>query len=172
MEMVMRLTPIVLTAGIVLATMGSAGLSQRADDRIDSRSAALTQQGMALVGQGRWLDATDLFESALAVDARNRQAYIGLAKAAQGEKLPGKAVKFYFEALQLEPNDVAALAGQGEALVQRGAVERAKANLARVKTLCKGACPEAQILAAAIAKGPPAEILAAQKPDQGAPKPD
>jgi Tfp pilus assembly protein PilF len=170
METLMRLTPIAISAGIVLATMGSAGLGQRADDRVDPRSMALTQQGMALVGQGRWLDATDLFESALAVDARNRQAFVGLAKAAQGEKLPGKAVKFYYEALQLEPNDLDALTGQGEALVQRGAVERAKANLARVKTLCKGACPQAQTLAAAIAKGPPAEVLAAQKPDQGAPK--
>lgn len=168
----MRLTPIALTAGIVLATMGSAGFGQRADDRIDARSMALTQQGLALVGQGRWLEATDLFESALAVDARNRQAYIGLARAAQGEKLPGKAVKFYYEALQIEPNDLDALTGQGEALVQRGAVERAKANLARVKTLCKGSCPQAQTLAASIAKGPPAEALAAQKPDVGASKPE
>jgi Tfp pilus assembly protein PilF len=170
MEMLMRLTPIAISAGIVLATMASAGFGQRADDRIDARSVALTQQGMALVGQGRWLEATDLFESALAVDARNRQAYIGLAKAAQGEKLPGKAVKFYYEALQLEPNDVNALAGQGEALVQRGAVERAKRNLDRIKTLCHSTCPQVTTLAAAIAKGPPPEVLAAQKPDTVAPQ--
>ena len=166
----MRLAPIAITAAILLATVGSAGFGQRSDDRIDPRSVQLTQQGMALVGQGKWLEATDLFETALAVDARNRQAYIGLARAAQGEKLPGKAVKFYGEALQLDPNDLQALEGQGEALVQRGAVERAKANLARAKTLCKGNCPEVQTLAAAIAKGPPAEVLAAQKPDQGAPR--
>jgi Tfp pilus assembly protein PilF len=172
MEMLMRLTPIAISTAIILATMGSAGSGQRADDRVDARSTALTQQGMALVAQGRWLEAMDQFESALAVDARNRQAYIGLARAAQGEKLPGKAVKFYYEALQLEPNDIDALTGQGEALVQRGAVERAKANLARVRTLCKGNCPQAQTLAAAIAKGPPAEILAAQKPDEGAPRPE
>lgn len=168
----MRLTPIALAAAVILATMGSAGSGQRADDRIDPRSTTLTQQGMALVGQGRWLEAMDQFETALAVDARNRQAYIGLARAAQGEKLPGKAVKFYYEALQLEPNDIEALTGQGEALVQRGAVERAKANLARLRTLCKGDCPQVQTLAAAIAKGPPAEVLAAQKPDVGAPKPE
>jgi len=29
-----------------------------------------------------------------------------------------------------------------------------------------------QTLAAAIAKGPPAEVLAAQKPDEGAPRPE
>jgi Tfp pilus assembly protein PilF len=170
MEILMRLAPIAVTAAILLATVGSAGFGQKADDRVDPRSASLTQQGMALVGQGRWLEATDLFESALAVDARNRQAYIGLARAAQGEKLPGKAVKLYGEALQLDPNDLDALGGQGEALVQRGAVERAKTNLARVRSRCKGSCPQVQTLAAAIAKGPPADVLAAQKPDQGAPK--
>src|SRR3954449_6988506 len=148
MESLMRLTPIALSAAIMLGTMASAGFSQKPDDQIDARSVALTQQAAALNAQGHYAEATDLLESALAVDPRNRAAYIGLAKAAQGEKLPGKAVKFYFEALQLEPNDLEALTGQGEALVQRGAVERARANLARVKTLCKGNCPQAQTLAA------------------------
>ena len=166
----MRLTPIAVTGAIMLASLASAGWSQKADDQIDARSVALTQQAQALSAQARYQEATDLLETALAVDPRNRAAYIGLARAAQGLKLPGKAVKFYYEALQLEPNDLTALSGQGEALVQRGAVDRAKANLARVRSLCKGACPQATTLAAAIAKGPPPEVLAAQKPDTVAPQ--
>jgi Tfp pilus assembly protein PilF len=165
MEILMRLTPIAVTGAIMLATMASAGWSQKTDDQIDPRSMALTQQAQALNGQARYAEATDLLETALAVDPRNRSAYIGLARAAQGLKLPGKAVKFYYEALQLEPNDLTALAGQGEALVQRGAVERAKRNLDRIKTLCHSNCPQATTLAAAIAKGPPPEVLAAQRPD-------
>ncbi|MFL6844746.1 MAG: tetratricopeptide repeat protein [Allosphingosinicella sp.] len=167
----MRLTPIALSAAIALATMASAGLGQKPDDQIDPRSVALTQQAQTLSAQARYQEATDLLESALAVDPRNRQAYIGLARAAQGLKLPGKAIKFYYEALQLEPNDVAALAGQGEALVQRGAVERAKQNLERIKTLCANPCPQANQLAAIIAKGPPPEVLTAQRPD-AAPSPN
>lgn len=167
----MRLTPIALAAAILLATVGSAGRGQRPDDQIDPRSSTLTQQAQALSAQGRHEEATDLLETALAVDPRNRQAYIALGRAAQGEKLPGKAIKFYLEALKLEPNDLAALQGQGEALVQRGAVERAKRNLERIRSLCKGACPQAATLAAAIAKGPPPEILAAQRPEAGAPTP-
>ena len=161
----MRLTPIALSAAIILATMGSAGFSQKPDDQIDARSVALTQQAQALNAQGHYAEATDLLESALAVDPRNRAAYIGLARAAEGEKLPGKAIKFYYEALKLEPNDIDALAGQGEALVQRGAVERAKQNLDRVRTLCHNACPQAAQLAAAIAKGPPPEVVTAQRPE-------
>ena len=168
----MRLTPIALSVAIALATVASAGHGQKPDDQIDPRSLAITQQAQALNGQGRYQDATDLFETALVVDPRNRQAYIGLARAAQGEKLPGKAIKFYAEALALEPNDVAALAGQGEAYVQRGAVERARRNLERVRTLCKGPCPQATTLAAVIAKGPPPEVLTAQRPEVGAPAND
>ena len=168
----MRLTPIALSLAIALATVASAGHGQKPDDQLDPRSLAITQQAQALNGQGRHQEATDLFETALVLDPRNRQAYIGLARAAQGEKLPGKAIKFYAEALALEPNDVAALAGQGEAYVQRGAVERARRNLERVRTLCKGPCPQATTLAAVIAKGPPPEVLTAQRPEVGAPTND
>ena len=158
----MRLTPITLAVAFALATMASAGHGQRPDDQIDPRSTALVQQGQALTATGKYGEATDVLETALAVDPRNRGAYIALARAAQGQKLPGKAIRLYGEALKLEPNDVNALAGQGEALVERGAVERAKRNLEKLRTACKGSCPQATTLAAVIAKGPPPEVRTAQ----------
>ncbi len=160
----MRLTPIALSIAIALGTMASAGHGQRPDDQIDARSMALLQQGQALTASAQYDAAIDVLESALAVDPRNRGAYVALARVAQAQKLPGKAIRLYAEALKLEPNDLTALAGQGEALVQRGAVERAKRNLERLKVACKGNCPQATTLAAAIAKGPPAEVLTAQAP--------
>lgn len=166
----MRLTPIALSVALALATMTSAGHGQRPDDQIDARSMALLQEGRALTASGKYDEAIDALESALVVDPRNRGAYIALARVAQGQKLPGKAIKFYAEALKLEPNDVGALAGQGEAMVGRGAVERAKRNLDRIRTLCKNPCPQATTLAAVIAKGPPPEAMAARTPDVGAPK--
>lgn len=161
----MRLTPIALSVALALATMASAGQGQRPDSQIDPRSLALMQQGEALTAAGQYDAATDVIESALAVDPRNRAAYIALAKAAQGQKLPGKAIRLYGEALKLEPNDVNALAGQGEALVQRGAVERAKRNLEKVRAACSGNCPQATALAAVIAKGPPVEVATARAPE-------
>jgi Tfp pilus assembly protein PilF len=172
MEILMRLTPIAVSAAIALATMASAGHGQKPDDQIDARSTALTEQARTLHASARYQEAIDLLESALAVDPRNRQAYIGLARVSQSQKLPGKAIRFYEEALKLEPNDTAALAGQGEALVQRGAVERAKKNLERLKSVCANPCPQATTLAAVIAKGPPPEVLTAQAPTPAtAPKP-
>ncbi len=166
----MRFTPIALSIALAVATIASAGQGQRPDDQIDARSLALTQQALALANPAQHQAAVDLLESALAVDPRNRGAYIALARVAQAQKLPGKAIRLYNEALKLEPNDVNALVGQGEALVQRGAVERAKRNLEKVRVACRGACPQAATLAAAIAKGPPAEVLSARAPETTQPK--
>jgi Tfp pilus assembly protein PilF len=164
METLMRLTPIALSVALAVATMASAGHGQRPDDEIDAKSLSLLQQGQAQTASGQYNQAIDTIETALVVDPRNRAAYLALARVAQAQKLPGKATRLYGEALKLEPNDVSALAGQGEALVQRGAVERAKRNLERIKTLCKDPCPQATTLAAVIAKGPPAEAVAARAP--------
>lgn len=172
MEFAMRLTPIVLSLAIAGATFASAGMGQRPDDQIDPRSAALVEQGRQHAAAGRHNEAIDHFETALAVDPRNRAAYVALGGVAQVQRLPGKAIRLYGDALRLEPNDVAALGGQGEAYVQRGAVARARANLERVRSLCGQPCPQAQQLAAAIERGPPPDVLAAQRPEQGAPPSD
>ena len=165
----MRLTPIAIAIAIAAATMASAGAGQRPDDQINPRSTALVEDARAATAAGRLNDAIDLLETALAVDPGNRAAYIQLGRVAQAQRLPGKAVRYYADALRLEPNDMNALAGQGEAFVQRGAVARAQRNLDRLRTLCRQACPQAQQLAAIIQRGPPADVLAAQRPDQGPP---
>ena len=123
---------------------------------------ALVQQARVAMGSAKLNDANDALETALAVDPRNRAAYALLAEVAVRQGLPGKAIRFYRESLLIEPNDVAALAGQGEAMVAKGAVTKARENLARIKTLCVGACPEGARLAATIAKGPPPVVQSAQ----------
>lgn len=166
----MRLTPIAISVAIAVATMASAGKGQRPDDQVDPRSVELVRESQALLAAGQHDPAIDLLESALALDPRNRQAFIALARVAQSRNLPGKAIRYYGQALQLEPNDVSALAGQGEALVQRGAIERAKRNLEKIRTSCKDPCPQAMSLAAAIAKGPPA-VATAQAATPATPEP-
>ena len=169
METVMRFTPVALAAAIALATIASAGQGQRADDQIDPRSAALVEQARPHSAAGRFNEAIDLLETALAVDPRNRPAYIALARVALAQRLPGKAIRFFGAALAIEPNDADALAGQGEAYVQRGAVDRARANLARLRTLCGQNCAQATALAAVIQRGPPADVVQAQRPETAPP---
>lgn len=164
----MRITLVSAAAALALLSVSTSLYGQRADDQIDARSVALLERGKAAKAAGDLDTANGLIESALAVDPRNRAAYIALAEIARGQGLAGKAIRFYREALTLEPNDIAALRGQGEAMVQKGAVERAKENLARVKTLCGNSCADATQLAAAIAKGPPATATAQVVPPPAA----
>ncbi len=151
----MRFTAVAMAASLALVSISTALHGQRPDDQIDARSMALLQQGKAARAAGNLDGATDLLETAVTVDPRNRQAFVALAGVAEARGLPGKAIRLYREALLLEPNDVNALAGQGEAMVAKGAVERARQNLAKLRSLCKSACPQATTLAAVIAKGPP-----------------
>ena len=158
----MRLTPPAIALAVVLATVSSVGHSQRPDSQIDARSMALTKAGQAEAAAGRFDVANDTLETALAVDPRNRPAFLALADVAKKQALPGKAIRLYREALLIEPNDVAALAGQGEALVAKGAFTKAKENLAKVKALCVATCSEQTTLAAAIDRGASGPALTAQ----------
>lgn len=151
----MRFTAVAMAASLALVSISTALHGQRPDDQIDPRSMALLQQGKAARAAGNLDGATDLMETAVTVDPRNRQAFVALAEVAEARGLPGKAIRLYREALLLEPNDITALSGQGEAMVAKGAVARARQNLAKVRALCKGACPQATTLAGVIAKGPP-----------------
>ena len=151
----MRYASVALAATLATISISASLHGQRPDDRIDPRSLQLLAEGRAQRAAGNLDAAIDLVETAVAVDPRNRAGFVMLAGVAEQRGLPGKAIRLYREALTLEPNDRVALAGQGEALVAKGAIAQARVNLARLRTLCKGQCPEATTLAAAIAKGPP-----------------
>lgn len=145
------------------------------DNQLSPLSLQMLTAGEAQLTAGNTADAIQNFEAALAADPRNRRAYIGLARAAEANGLHGRAIRYYREALQIDPNDLTALELQGIALVERGAKSRAEDNLARVKALCEAPCPPADRLGAAIAKGPapkPEQTAELQKsPQPGVPKP-
>lgn len=158
----MRLSPPALALSLALLAVSSVGHGQKPDSKLAPRSVALAAEGKAALAAGRYDEASDLLESALVVDPRNRGAFVALANVAEKQGLPGKAIRLYREALLLEPNDVVALAGQGEAMAAKGALTKAKENLARVKQLCVASCPEESKLAAAIERGAAAPVMSAQ----------
>ena len=162
METLMRLTPPAIAIAVLFATVSSVSHSQRPDNQINARSLMLMKAGQAEAAVGRYDAANDALETALSVDPKNRLAFLALADVAKKQGLPGKAIRLYREALLIEPNDVVALAGQGEALVAKGAVTKAKENLAKVRTLCLASCPEQVALAAIIEKGNTGPAMSAQ----------
>lgn len=177
LELVMRLLPLVLVAAVAFATAPTSVQGQRTAPRegeavvrplplgpVSPVSLAWQRQGEALLASGQPQAAVDALEAAITADPDNRAAYLSLARAAAAQKLYGKAIALYGKVLTEEPNNLSALAGQGEAMVQRGAVERARANLEKLRAICGANCPQATTLAAAIAKGPPATAVAATQP--------
>ena len=166
----MRVLPFAIASALTLASLSASLQGQRPAAPVDARSLQLLQQGRAERAAGDLNAATDTLETAVAVDPRNRDAFILLAQVAEARGLPGKAIRLYREALTLEPNDVQALKGQGEALVMKGAVAQAQVNLTKIRSLCKNGCGEATQLAAVIAKGPP--VTTAQADIAPKPKPE
>ena len=157
----MRFSPAVLALGLAASTLSVAVSGQRPDDQINPQSLSLQKQGETALAAGQLSPADDALETALAVDPRNRGAFVSLAKVAIKQKLYGKAVKLTNKALELEPTDRNALLVQGEAMIDQGATKRAQDNLAKLQKVCGGSCVEASRLSALIQKGP---ALAEVKP--------
>ena len=160
----MRSLPRLLLIGISAVALASPGMSQRADDQIQPKSVALQSEAKTLIASGKLEQAEDVLETSLAVDPRNRGAFVDLARVAEKQHLYGKAIRLTNKALLLEPNDPDAIALQGEAMVEMGATARAQENLQKLQSICgaKG-CPQVAQLSAAISRGP--TVASAKAPD-------
>ena len=158
----MRFSPLAIAMSLALLTVSSVSFGKRPDAQLLPQSIALASEGSALAAQQKFDEAVSSYEAALAVDPRNRGAFIALAKLAGVQGLPGKAIRLYREALLLEPNDIIALSGQGEAMAQKGAIAKARENLARVTILCATFCLEQKTLALAIEKAVAMPVISAQ----------
>ena len=160
----MQSFPRVLLAGFAAIALGAPVGAQSPDDQINPKSVQLMHEGQALMASGKLEEAENLLETALAVDPRNRWAYTDIARVAEKQRLYGKAVRMTDKALLIEPNDLDAIAVQGEAMVEMGATPRARANLQKLQQICgaKG-CPQVAQLSTAISRGP--AVASAKAPD-------
>ena len=160
----MRSLPHLLIMGFAGVALASPVASQRTDDQIAPKSLELQRQAKEQIASGKFETAEDLLETALAVDPRNRGAFVDIARVAEKQHLFGKAIRMTNKALLLEPNDPDAIAVQGEAMVEMGATARAQANLQKLQTICGAkACPQFAQLSAAISRGP--TVAAAKVPE-------
>jgi tetratricopeptide (TPR) repeat protein len=91
----MRYSSVAAAVALTLLSVSTSLHGQRPDDQIDPRSLALLAQGRAAQAAGNLDGATDLLETALVVDPRNRPAFIVLGDVAQARGLPGKAIRLY-----------------------------------------------------------------------------
>jgi Tfp pilus assembly protein PilF len=150
----MRVSHRFLIALGTTALLAGTAVSQRPDNQLNPLSVTFLNQGQQQLSAGKFDDASNSLESALAADPRNRAAFVALARVAQKQKLFGKSIRLTNKALALEPNDLDALEVQGESMVELGAKVRAQANLAKLQKLCPSGCKQVAALSGAISRGP------------------
>lgn len=156
----MRFAPAAAALSLVLAV--SASVSYGSDREPNARAAILIAEGQAALKSGDNQGAIDAFEAALAVDPGYTPIFLHLAEAARADGLQGKAIRYYRETQDRDPGNLAAISGEGEALVEKGAVTKAQANLSKLESLCGQGCEETRELAAAIQAGPRERVLTAE----------
>lgn len=168
----MRFTPASILLATALALTASSGVGKKVPEAAVAPSTAKvwTDYGAVAFQGGNIADARQAYESALLLTPGDPAIYYALGKIARAQKLPGKALKYFNDALRLDPKHQLALQGEGLALMDKGATESARETLAKLKTLCKTSCAVAEPLAAAIAAGPPKLATAeASRPDKPMP---
>lgn len=156
----MRFGPVAAALSLALAVQASIGNAN--EYQVDPRAQALVTEGRSALDMGNTQAAIDAFEAALTVDPGYTAVYLELANAARVEGLQGKAIHYYREAQERDPENLAAITGEGEALVEKGALTAARENLEKLQSICGDTCVETVQLAAAIDRGPPmmtAEVM-------------
>lgn len=156
----MRYTPAALALSLLAAVTASVSISTPPVP-LDPRAALLVADGRKALVNGDANAAIDAYEAALVIQPGHIAILLNLAEATRKQGMQGKALRYYREVLEAEPGNVFAISGEGQALVEKGAVERARRNLARLEQICGSNCVPAKDLAAAIAQGPAPQIVTA-----------
>ena len=156
----MRYTPAAIALSM-LAAISSSVIHSQVPEQLDPRAQALLAQGSAQIAAGNVQGAIDAFESALTVAPGSSTVLVALADAERRNGLQGKAIHYYRVALANDPRNLNAIAGEGMALAEKGAIDKANRNLARLQSLCGKECAETRKLSAAISRGPSPRMVTA-----------
>jgi len=160
-ESLMRFAPAGLALSLALVLSASASHSAPPQS-LDPRAASLVTQGRAALASGNANAAIDAYEAALAIQPGATAITLDLAEATRRQGLQGKALHYYREALERDPQNLTAISGEGAALVEKGAIEKARRNLTRLQGLCGENCTETRTLAALINRVGAAQMVSAE----------
>ena len=158
-----RMAPGIAALALALAASSSVGLAP--ERAADPRALFMLEQGSMALAENDIDGAIDAYESALALDPGSSDALIALAQANRVNGLPGKAISYYRSVLAREPRNISALAGEGEALAESGALDKARRNLAQLESLCGRNCAATNSLRAKLETGRAASLAAESAED-------
>ena len=150
----------VLIASALVAALPALAAPQTVSGQLASRAATAASAG-------KLTEALDLYESAVVADPRNASAYLAMGRVYEQLGLPGKALRYYRLALDINPADLNALEAQATGLAARGAPSKADATVDRIARLCPKGCPQLVRANAALSK---ARLAAAATPAPAKPE--
>lgn len=110
----------------------------------------LEQRAHAAERAGHMDEASMLYQAAVVANPARTQSYIVLAQFYARHDEYHLAHKYFAEALYLNPKLIPALEGSGKTDLALGNRASAEDDLARLRHICGGRCPEEQELAAAL----------------------
>lgn len=160
-DLVMRFFPAAAALSLLAAVAASAGYSAP-PETLTPQAAALVAQGRTALAAGNVDAAIDAYEAALVAQPGSVSVLLALAEATRRHGMQGKALHYYREALQADPRNLAAIAGEGAALAEKGALEKARINLTQLERLCGSDCDATRQLSAVIAKGAAPRVVTAE----------
>lgn len=128
----------------------AAGMCQRVSvSKADDKT--LYTQGRALALAGKYAQAITMLKAVRHPDAMT-YTMLGFSERKSGNF--DRALAYYAEALDIEPNNVNAHEYLGEAYVEQGKIDLAKAELLKVKAVCGTGCEPYRDLLSFINGGP------------------
>ncbi len=160
-ELLMRYSPLAAAISLVVALTASTSFGQ-APAPVDPRVAQLLDTGRSALAAGDVNAATDRFEAALALAPGSAPVLLALGSLAREKGLQGQAIHYFREVQEAEPGNLAAIAGEGSAMAEKGATAKAERQLAKLKSMCGTNCAEATKLSAAIARGRLPQVKSAE----------
>ncbi len=139
---------------LLLLTLLTAPVNADSDDSGNSYNSDNWRVAKAakLIKKERYAKALKQLRKAVKKDSKNADAWnlLGFASRKTGDL--ETSADAYSKALSLEPEHKGALEYQGELFITQGAIDKAKANLATLTTLCPSGCDERSKLEQALAK--------------------
>lgn len=109
-------------------------------EKYQTLSAQLITDAKLALTQGNSDDAQLMFERALVANPANVEALIGLGNTYEAKGQTGKGLRYYRQALELEPNDQKALAAQSIAFLKQNLYDRAELNRDKLARICAAGC--------------------------------
>lgn len=139
---------------LMITVAGAAMLASSAfaqvSDKYKDASRQLVGQAMIALKAEKVEEAQILYERALVANPANLHALVGLGKTHEALGRVGKGLKYYRQALEVDPNAMVALEAQAVAFLKRDMVKRAEANRSKLARLCEAGCQSLDMVETAI----------------------